>query len=125
MIMGTDILRKNIDETYQLYREKEINKVIREPEKNVACNELGTQKEETYKQIIKGLICLANPNFEYPLKRKKMLKADNSYNCNAIADKIVSVTEKLRNEGKIINNTRGNTTIRTHINDIIKELNHK
>lgn len=87
--------------------------------------DLSSTKEEAYKQIIKGLICLANPNFEYPLKRKKMLKSDNSYNCNAIADKIVSVTEKLRNEGKIINNTRGNTTIRTHINDIIKELNQK
>lgn len=148
-------LKRDIEEIYQYYEELDIkksekiellseyrfiNKVeniaqdnsfknneeeFKKTEPIVASNELGTQKEETYKQIIKGLICLANPNFEYPLKRKKMLKADNSYNCNAIADKIVSVTEKLRNEGKIINNTRGNTTIRTHINDIIKELNQK
>lgn len=84
--------------------------------------DLSSTKEETYKQIIKGLICMANPEFIYKGNRKSILRA-GKYSNNAIAEKIISALETLQDNGKHLGNIRKESCIREHLKEIIEELN--
>lgn len=90
-------------------------------------NEINQAKEETYKQIIAGLICCLNPNLKYEKNKKlrTILKSNGSYNCNAIKDNIVLALDKLKKDGKIVDNIRKDTIIRDYLTEIIKEIEYK
>lgn len=89
--------------------------------------EINISKEETYRQIIAGLICCLNPNFKYEKNKKprKILKSNGYYNCNAIKDNIILALDKLNKDGKIVDDIRKDTIIRDYLKEIIEEIEYK